>query len=1197
MRLRTPLPAFLVLAIMSWALPAGAEDARLVILHTTDLHGSLTAFDYAANHPAARGLVKIASLVDSVRTTGMPVLLLDDGDAIEGGPLEAIYQRGDRTAPDPMMAAMSRMGYDAMAVGNHEFTYGPTAREGARTAASFPWLAANVVREPDGSPAFAASVVKTAGALRVGIVGVCTPAVPFLEDSASWSGLRFLPPVDAARREVERLRASERCDVIVLLAHTGLESDTSAVGMGGSAPADAGPDENWGYRLMTGVPGVDVLILGHTHVVLNSLERGGVIASQAGKWGEQLGRLDLTMTRDASGDPWRVKERRARVIPVTDRLPVSTALAALAEPYHQATQAALDRVIAHATAAIGAPHGRYEDNAAWELVQRAQLEASGADVSIAALFDPAARFGPGAVTVRDAFRLYPYENSLGVVKLSGRQLRDVLEHAARYLATYSFEAGRDLAEPGRPGYQFDMARGVTYEIDLTQPAGRRVVNLRRHGEPLADDDTLRVVANGYRLSGGGGYPWLRGAPRAGAGERSVRDLLIGTIERAGTLDASYSPGWRLLPDYAAAPERPLIDRLVREGLLPRAEVLRLGPEERARRGDLAYWLARAFGWRETKRSNAFADVPDSLAPWLDGLLKRKVLGEAGTRDLIRPFVPAIVSEAQEWCERAARQAGLAVAPTLDPSFRRGLLAGIGDAPHGEFRSSHGDTLTRAQVLAMVSNARFPQIRILETTDFHGAILGGGKDRRSGRAYGGSAVLAAWIEKLRDENPAGTVLIDGGDCCLGTMISNLQFGRPMFEQMNALGYTAMAVGNHDFDWSADTLARHLQGMKFAALGANMVERKSGRMPRWARADTIVSRRGVRLAILGMCYNRTPSVTLAKYVKFLRFDDDSATAARLVPGLRKVSDIVIEVGHTPAETDSSRAAVSGDLPRLAHVPGVAAWFGGHSHNQVLDRVDGAPVTIAGSHGEYVGVCDLVVDPIKNRVIESSTRLVRTYADEVTPDSAMLARVDRWNAAIAPIAAQHVGRALHAVRRNRGENLVGNLVSDAMRAAAGADVALQNSGGLRADLQEGEITRGAVYEVMPFDNVVFVIDLTGAEVRLALEQGLKRGRVTQVSGLRYSYDPDRPPLDRVLKITDPAGAPLDSTKVYRVATNDFMATGGDDYEILAGGRHREYTGISVRDALEKYIAGKCADGGSIDVQADGRISRSGRPGGGGD
>src|SRR5439155_16030034 len=133
-----------------------------------------------------------------------------------------------------------------------------------------------------------------------------------------------------------------------------------------------------------------------------------------------------------------------------------------------------------------------------------------------------------------------------------------------------------------------------------------------------------------------------------------------------------------------------------------------------------------------------------------------------------------------------------------------------------------------------------------------------------------------------------------------------------------------------------------------------------------------------------------------------EDDSVTAARLVPKLRRQADIVIGIGHIPAESDSTRRLKSGDLLRLARgVKGVDAWFGGHSHNLVLDRVDGTPAMIAGSHGQVVGVCDLVFDPLKHRVVETHTELVQTFADQVLPDSTMLARVERWNAAVAPIA----------------------------------------------------------------------------------------------------------------------------------------------------------------------------------------------------
>src|SRR5439155_6852496 len=193
------------------------------------------------------------------------------------------------------------------------------------------------------------------------------------------------------------------------------------------------------------------------------------------------------------------------------------------------------------------------------------------------------------------------------------------------------------------------------------------------------------------------------------------------------------------------------------------------------------------------------------------------------------------------------------------------------------RAADETPVTRAQALGMIANARYPVIRVLETTDFHGAILTGQTERRTNRKLGGSAALAAAIERLRAENPEGTVLIDGGDLFQGTMISNLQFGRPVVEQMNALAYAATATGNHEFDWSVDTLARRVHEMKFAALAANLRQRGTGRMPDLARSDTTVVRRGLKVSVLGLCYRFTPTVTLAKHVAAPEFLHDSTVAA--------------------------------------------------------------------------------------------------------------------------------------------------------------------------------------------------------------------------------------------------------------------------------------------------------------------------------
>ena len=162
--------------------------------------------------------------------------------------------------------------------------------------------------------------------------------------------------------------------------------------------------------------------------------------------------------------------------------------------------------------------------------------------------------------------------------------------------------------------------------------------------------------------------------------------------------------------------------------------------------------------------------------------------------------------------------------------------------------------------------------------------------------------------------------------------------------------------------------------------------------------------------------------------------------------------------------------------------------------------------------------------------------------------------------------------------------------MRVAVRADVAFQNSGGLRADLAEGVVTRGGIYEVMPFENTIVTMELTGAEVKRVIEDGLRGGRVHQVSGLRFAFDSRRPAMDRVTALQAGDGTPFDTTRTWTVAVNNFMADGGDDSSTLARGRNKRDTQVLVRDALERFVRERCAGGGALDYKTEGRITRAG-------
>ena len=583
--------------------------------------------------------------------------------------------------------------------------------------------------------------------------------------------------------------------------------------------------------------------------------------------------------------------------------------------------------------------------------------------------------------------------------------------------------------------------------------------------------------------------------------------------------------------------------------------------------EFSFWLARAFDW-----SADSASAPAALE-------RRGVIEAAAGRREASPELPA--NRALDWCERAARSAGFAMPPAPSRSFRASLLTGI----------AHGDdarTITPAQALGMIANLRYPRLRILETTDFHGFILPrrGAKGRR---AMGGTVALAAWIDRLRGENPEGTILLDGGDWFQGTMISNLAFGRPVVEQMNRMGYAATAIGNHDFDWGIDTLERRISEMRFTALGANCLDRATGERAAFARSDTLLVRRGVRVGILGLCLASTATATAPRNVASLRFADDSTTAARLVPGLRaRGAQVVLGLGHTPAESAPGGRAQSGDLVRLARgIPGVDAWFGGHSHNRVRDEAGGVPLLIAGAHGEVIGVCDLTVDPVAGRVIDHRLALIPVWTDSLPADSALAGRVREWNSLIAPLAAVEIGRSARALPRE-GDPSVGELVTDAMRAAAESDIALANGGGLRAGLPSGVITRGAIYELMPFDDRIVTAEIPGERLRELFEDVLRRGHLPRVSGVRLTCDASRPAMHRVASLTLADGTPPAPDRLYRVAINDFMAAGGDGFALPQGAGAVTETGVLVRDAIETFVAERSKNGAELRYQRETRVKR---------
>jgi 2',3'-cyclic-nucleotide 2'-phosphodiesterase/3'-nucleotidase len=519
----------------------GVLGLEITILHTSDLHGHVHPRDELAERDFGEGLARVATAVRSIRAEGHPTLLLDSGDTIQGTPLQALVFSGavgDGT--DPTIRAMNMIGFDAMAVGNHEFDFGFARLERSRAQAKFPWLSANIVREKS-DLAFAPYAVREIGGARIGILGLTTKNVPSWESPEHVAGLRFLDSVGAARRYVEVLRGRERCDVVIVLTHQGFERDPA------TGEDRGGSEENQAYALATEVPGIDVLLTGHTHTVIAPVKIGSVWASQPGRFGNTLTRFDVELER--KGTRWQVEKITGRNLAMKEVAPDSTIVASV-EAEFNASMARLSETVATLETPVRAAEARTADTGLLDWLHAVQKREGKADLSFASLLPGSLPEWPsGALTLRQIWSFYPYENSLVTVRASGRQIREALETAARCVSGIAMQDGRFVWKRNASvwGYNCDTLDGADYALDPTRAEGQRVLFLRRDGKPIADDEVLTVAINSYRAAGGGGYAVWRSCPRVSTSRDSLRDLLLEDARKRRVLRLEANENWFLAP--------------------------------------------------------------------------------------------------------------------------------------------------------------------------------------------------------------------------------------------------------------------------------------------------------------------------------------------------------------------------------------------------------------------------------------------------------------------------------------------------------------------------------------------------------------------------------------------------------------------------------------------------------------------------
>ncbi|MGW2961842.1 bifunctional metallophosphatase/5'-nucleotidase [Streptomyces sp. NPDC001220] len=566
------------------AAPASPKPARhpkrysLTVMGTTDLHGNVFNWDYfkdaeyADAKGNALGLARVSTLVNQVREEKgrRNTLLLDAGDTIQGTPLTYYYAKVDPITAKggpvhPMAQAMNAIGYDAAALGNHEFNYGIETLRRFEDQLRFPLLGANAVDAKTLRPAFPPYFMKKfhvpgAPPVKVAVLGLTNPGIAIWDKAYVQGKLAFPGLEEQAAKWVPRLKAMG-ADVVVVSAHSGT-SGTSSYG-------DQVPYvENAAANVARQVPGIDAVLVGHAHVeipelkVTNEATGKTVVLSEPLCYAERLTLFDIELVF-AKGR-WEV-ESVAASLRNSNTVADDPKITRLLKDEHAKVVAYVNQVVGTATETLTTVEARYRDAPIIDLITKVQedvVKAALASTEYATLpvlaqaspFSRTSQIPAGEVTIRDLSSLYVYDNTLVAKVMTGGQVRAYLEYSAEYFVQTAAGTPVDVEKltnaGNRPDYNYDYVSGLRYEIDVAQPAGSRIRNLTYDGAALDDARQFVLAVNNYRANGGGAFPHVASAKEVWSESTEIRTRIAEWVTAKGVLDPKdfASADWKLTRD-------------------------------------------------------------------------------------------------------------------------------------------------------------------------------------------------------------------------------------------------------------------------------------------------------------------------------------------------------------------------------------------------------------------------------------------------------------------------------------------------------------------------------------------------------------------------------------------------------------------------------------------------------------------------
>ena len=537
-------------------LPAAAaveESKTVTILQTSDLHGMVNPYDYASNKVSKTSLAHAATIIKAERSKDPNLLLLDTGDTTQANYIQEFLNEN----PNPIIGALNYLDYDAWTLGNHEFNFGFSYVTKEISEFEGVTLAGNIYKA-DGSRWIDAYHIFDVDGVKVAVFGIDAPHIPRWEkaDPTHYDNMSFTSPMEETGKILKELDG--KADVVIGSIHYGLEGEYGTEGVQALA-------ETYGDR-------IDALLIGHAHAVVDETI-GGIPVLEPGSNGQYVSKVTITLTGSGSG--WTV-DKSATTGELLDCSAVTPDADFLAEfkSLHEKSLAMASREVGQVGKTFldpvellpGIPNAIIQDNPVIDLINKVQMEQTGADVSLAALFDSSSNLEAGPFLHRDSVKIYKYDNTLFAVKVTGKQLKAIMERqAGGFFNQYQSGDVTVSFNPNIRMYNYDEFAGVNYEIDISKPEGQRIQNVTYQGKPLSDTQTLVLALNNYRYGGLVSAGLLNESDVVYEGG-AVRDMITDYVASLqGPLMPECDNNWKIVGADLSDPQKDLIYEKVRSG--------------------------------------------------------------------------------------------------------------------------------------------------------------------------------------------------------------------------------------------------------------------------------------------------------------------------------------------------------------------------------------------------------------------------------------------------------------------------------------------------------------------------------------------------------------------------------------------------------------------------------------------------------